>query len=169
MSDPSTAQAPLPAPRTITLTFTEGQADAIMDGLPLGHSVNEAIRDLFIRLREARRQPAQEGPMSYIPEDHDDGVFHAPPQPVRPIPQQQPSRGLIMRKADPTGISGVGCIAQFCVFSDGGTAIRWLGGPPQDEPKFEVYDRPGIGPFVKISGHNGNTEIVWIDEPAPQQ
>jgi hypothetical protein len=167
---PAANSAP-PGQRTITLSFTEGQADDIMADLPLGHSVSEATRDLYVRLREALKQPAQEEPMSYIPENHDDGVIHAPPQPVRPIPERQPSRGTALRKVDITGISGLGHIVEFCVFSDGATAIRWLGGPPRNQPKFEFYDNPGIAPFQQISGHNGNTEIVWIDDepPAPQQ
>lgn len=147
------------------LIFTRGQAADIMDDLPLGHSVSAATRNLYLKLREKLRRP-QGGPVPDIPTANradDDGTFYAPPQVVRPMPARQPARGAVIRKRDGTGISGLGHIAEFCVFSDGATAIRWLGGPPQNQPKFEFYDNPGIRPFIQISGHNGNTEVVWID------
>lgn len=166
MTTPSTA--PTPLKRTITMHFTEGEADDILADLPLGHSVSEATRDLYRRLRDERRQP-QGGSVPH-PADQDDGVIYAPMQPVRHAPENLPRRGLVIRSKDVTGISGLGVIAEFTVFSDGATVWRWLGGPPQDQPKFEFYDKPGIDPFVQISGHGGNTEIVWIDEEtAPQQ
>lgn len=98
-------------------------------------------------------------------DNYDDGVIHAPPQPVRPSPERMPCRVLAIRQRDVTGVSGVGHIAELFVASDGATAIRWLGGPPQDQPKWEFYDKPGTAPFEQISGHNGNTELVWIDDP----
>lgn len=167
MSDPSTTQAPH-SRRKIVVEFTEGQADDVLNDLPLGHSVSDATRNLYLQLRDELRQP-QEGSMSHTPLSHDDGVLYMPPQQVRPIPPRDPSRGTILRKVDVTGISGLGHIAEFCIFSDGACAIRWLGGEPQNQPKWEFYDNPGIEPFIQISGHSGNTEIVWLDEPAPQQ
>ena len=94
----------------------------------------------------------------------DDDIEFAPVQQTRPWPQGEPRRGRIVRKHDVTGISGVGVIAEFCVFSDQFTVIRWLGGPPQHQPKHEIYDNPGIDPFLQISGHNGNTVVVWLDD-----
>lgn len=165
MSDPTTTQ------RTITLDFTEGEADGILADLPLGHSVSQATRDLYVKLRAARRQLPQETvvPHTAVPVDPDEDVMYAPPQTVRPAPERDPSRGVIIRKVDVTGISGLGHIVEFCVFSDGACALRWLGGEPQNQPKWEFYDNPGIEPFIQISGHNGNTEVVWIDPPAQQQ
>jgi hypothetical protein len=155
-----------PARRKIWLDFAEGEADDILVDLPLGHSVSEATRNLYLRLREARRTPPQGEDVPEPPEHPD--IFYAPPQPVRPSPARLPVRGIVVRKVDVTGISGLGHIAEFCIFSDGATAIRWLGGPPQNQPKTEQYDNPGIEPFVQISGHNGNAEIIWIDdEPEP--
>lgn len=97
-------------------------------------------------------------------------VTYAPMQPVREAPARQPRRGLVVRKRDVTGISGLGVIAEFCIFSDDAVAWRWLGGSPQNQPKWEIYDNKGVAPFLQISGHNGNTEIVWLDaEHAVQQ
>lgn len=158
--------APISAPtdrRTFLLPFTVGQALQLMEDLPLGHS-HPAASELYHRLREEVRKPLpQEGSMASTSED----ITYASIQSVRETPAQQPVRGLVVRKQDVTGISGLGVIAEFCIFSDGKTAIRWLGGAPQNQPKIEVYDNPTMAPFIQISGHNGATELVWIDDPGP--
>src|SRR5437868_2954381 len=136
----------------IHLDLTEGEAADVMGDLPLGHSVTQATRDLYVHLREALRKSAHRVPM---PRDPVDDMEFPTMQPTRPWPDKPPRRGHIVRKHDVTGISGVGVIAEFCVFSDGFTVIRWLDGPPQYQPKFETYDKPGIDPFIQISGHNG--------------
>lgn len=97
----------------------------------------------------------------------DDDILHAPPQIVRPAPAELPRRFHIVRTVDVTDISGVGIIGEGVQVSDGAVAFRWLGGPPQDEPAWQVYDNKTTKPFVKISGHNGNTKIVWLDPPPP--
>jgi hypothetical protein len=162
MNDPSAAGATAEQ-RDHYIHVPAGQIDDILDDLPGGHSVSEATRNLYRRLIEARRGSPPQNDVLPLVLDDDGQVMHAPMQAVRHAPEHHPRRGLIVRKRDVTGISGVGVIAEFCVFSDGATAIRWLGGPPQHQPKFEFYDNPGIEPFIQISGHNGNTEIVWID------
>jgi hypothetical protein len=171
MTDPSTTHAP-PEQSTIDLSLSYSRAGAqrILDDLVLvlGHSVSEETRDLFRQLRSAARRPEQEEVMPDITDIHESDTFFAPPQPVREAPTQPSRTGDIIRKVDVTGISGLGCIGQVCVFSDGSAVFRWFGGPPQDEPKFEFYDNKGIDPFLKISGHNGNTQIIWHDELDPQ-
>lgn len=164
MNDTTTATVSTPPVQyAFYLGFTEGQADAIMEGLPLGHRAGAAMRDLFLRLRAARRGQPREQATAQASED----TLETFVQLARKAPEQQPVRGLIVGKKDVTGVSGVGVIGEFCIFSDGKTAIRWLGGPPQNQPRFEVYDNPTMAPFIQISGHNGNTEIVWIDDPGP--
>jgi hypothetical protein len=154
---------PTPDRARIHLDLSAREASDIMDDLPLGHSVTNATRNLYIYLREELRSQTQGEPMAKPSDCDDDGVIYAPPQVVRPMPSRQPARGAVTRKVDVSGVSGLGHIVEFCVFSDGATAIRWLGGPPQNQPKFEFYDNPGIQPFIQISGHNGNTEVIWID------
>lgn len=159
---------------------TRGEAldlieDLLKGDLPLGHSVSESTRSLYTRLRNWVRTPppspetAPPSPEVPLPHDTEHDIQFAMPQIVRPAPQREPSRGVVIRKVDVTGISGLGHIVEFCVFSDGACALRWLGGEPQNQPKWEFYDNPGIEPFIQISGHNGNTEVVWIDPPAPPQ
>jgi len=171
-SPPTTTDADI-----LLVPVTRGEALDLMEDLPLGHSVSESTRKLYIRLRDWIRPPAPlpdappapPPPMVPLQRDGEHDIQFAMPQIVRPAPPNEPSRGTIVRKVDTTGISGIGHIAEFCVFSDGAAVIRWLGGPPQNQPKFEFFDEPGIEPFIQISGHNGNTEVVWIDPPAPQQ
>lgn len=153
--------------RTIYLIVSQREASDIMEDLPLGHSVSEATRNLYLSLRDSQQSPQQGG---HVPHGYD--VDYAPIQPIRPWPSTLPRRGRVVRKHDVTGISGLGVIAEFCLFSDGAVSWRWLGGPPQNQPKWEFYDNPGVAPFVQISGHHGNTEIVWIDdeeEPATEE
>jgi hypothetical protein len=166
MSD-SSLDGASPGRRAISLTFGLQQAEDIMEDLPLGHSVHAATRELFVSLRDWRRSP-QQVPQQGVPMPYDHDIEYAPIQPIRPAPTKRPRRGYVVRKVDVTGISGLGVIAEFCQFSDGSVAWRWLGGPPQNQPKWEFYDNPGVNPFVQISGHNGNTEIVWIDEEEPE-
>lgn len=62
------------------------------------------------------------------------------------------------RDTDPSGVSGVGVVAQGVVFTDGVAAMRWLGG----ENSTVVFD--SIGALMRIHGHAGATRLVWLDE-----
>ena len=137
-----------------------------MEDLPLGQSVSPETRALYEQLRDKVRGHAQPEPLAAVPAPVDeDDQLPVPPMLVRPPPSRLPRRGQIHRTVDVTGISGLGVIAEFCEMSDGAVAYRWLGGPPQHQPKWEVYDNPGVAPFEQISGHQGNTKVVWLDEP----
>jgi hypothetical protein len=72
-------------------------------------------------------------------------------------------RFVVNRRVDVTGISGTGIRVEGVVFSDGWAVTHWLDLPPMSEPKTEVWHNPGVDPFIKISGHNGASEVVWID------
>jgi hypothetical protein len=86
-----------------------------------------------------------------------------------PLPQgiHRPAfrRFVFDRKVDVTGISGTGIRVEGVVFSDGWGVSHWLDMPPMNEPKTEVWHNPGVAPLVKISGHNGASEVVWLDRP----
>lgn len=73
-------------------------------------------------------------------------------------------RFAVHRDVDVTGISGTGIPVEGVVFSDGWGVTHWLDRAPMHEPKTEVWHNPGVGPFIKISGHNGATRVVWLDE-----
>lgn len=153
--------------RIIHASFTSEEADEILADLPGGQSVSPATRRfLKFLLDERRRQPS---PRPLTLPGLDDGVIYAPAQSVRSAPEADPEMGWIVRKRDVTGISGVGIVGCYFVSPDGATVERWFGGPPQDQPKWEFYDKPGTAPFEQISGHNGNTVLIPIRrEPDPE-
>lgn len=83
--------------------------------------------------------------------------------------REAPRRFVVQRNHDVTGISGEGRVAEGVVFSDGWGVTHWLDRAPMNEPKTEVWHKPwyrrrGPDPFTKISGHGGNTVLVWVDE-----
>lgn len=158
MSDPGTHT--IPGQRTAYLPFSEGEIDEILDDLPLGHSVSEATRNLYLRLREARRNPPQPGPE---PHHASSDLMHAPMQPVRPAPEEEPRAGLGICTRDVTGAFGLGVVCDVFIASDGATAIRWLGGPPQSQPRWEFYDNPGTQPFEQLGKYSGDFDIIWLD------
>lgn len=91
-------------------------------------------------------------------------------RPLVPAPRKQTDRPefrrfIAVRKVDVTGISGKGIPVEGVVFSDGWGVTHWLDRPPMCEPKTEVWHNPGVEPFEKVSGHNGLTTVVWLDEP----
>ena len=68
----------------------------------------------------------------------------------------------LLRHADATGVSGTGLVAEGVVFTKGKVAITWLG-------RFStvtVYD--GLEAVEGIHLHGGQSEIVWVDDEAPE-
>jgi hypothetical protein len=68
------------------------------------------------------------------------------------------------RIEDPSGVSGVGIIAEGIIFTSGWCAMSWLTGISQ----VGIY--PSLDHVRMIHGHNGKTEIIWEDgrmEPPP--
>jgi len=58
-------------------------------------------------------------------------------------------------------------VAEGCEFSDGSVALRWRG----DNPATAVW--PDLGSVLAVHGHQGATEVRWIDpqpmlQPQPQ-
>jgi hypothetical protein len=68
-------------------------------------------------------------------------------------------RFWLMRHHDATGVSGVGAVAEGCRFSTGRVALAWTGAVRS----VVWYD--GIDDLLTIHGHDGQTEIVWLDPP----
>lgn len=67
-------------------------------------------------------------------------------------------RFVLMRNIDITGISGTGLVAWGVQFPDGKVVTRWNGTVAQTC----VWD--SIADVEAIHGHNGSTEIKWLDE-----
>lgn len=65
--------------------------------------------------------------------------------------------GELFRHRDPSGISGIGVVAQLCVFDNGDVAVAWLGKHPSTAIWRSVDD------VLAVHGHHGATVIYWSD------
>lgn len=75
-------------------------------------------------------------------------------------------RFVLRREKDPTGVSGVGVVAEGVEFSDGVVALRWL--VPEDQPGHGfptsvVFHDNGMESVERIHGHGGSTKVEWLD------
>ncbi|WP_405056929.1 hypothetical protein OG474_29850 [Kribbella sp. NBC_01505] len=71
-------------------------------------------------------------------------------------------RGELYRYRDPSGVSGVGVVAQVVMFSNGWVAVAWLG----DNPCVTLW--PSLESLLMVHGHGGATEVRWLDD-APEE
>lgn len=62
---------------------------------------------------------------------------------------------VLYRHVDPSGISGVGVVAEGAQWSDGTVSLRWLG----PSPSFSNWDN--LGTLLAVHGHQGATEAVF--------
>lgn len=63
-----------------------------------------------------------------------------------------------VRNTDVTGVSGTGTVFEGVEFTDGTAVIHWVG----DWPTTTVHSC-GVDSVVHIHGHDGATEIEWLD------
>jgi len=68
-------------------------------------------------------------------------------------------RFVLDRAEDISGSSGVGYVAEGVEFTNGTVAMRWR----TDLASTAIYDT--IGELEAIHGHDGATQIRWIDGP----
>jgi hypothetical protein len=75
----------------------------------------------------------------------------------------QPRRFTMIRRADTSGVSGVGRVLHGVVFSDGQTVIRWsVPGKPHSTELFATFHDFML---IHIESHPKNgTEIIWLDD-----
>ena len=66
-------------------------------------------------------------------------------------------RFRLKRTTDESGISGTGYVAEGVKFSNGNCVITWL----TDTSSMGIYH--STVELIHIHGHNGTTEICWID------
>jgi hypothetical protein len=62
------------------------------------------------------------------------------------------------RKEDVTGVSGVGVVADGCLFPDGVAVVRWRG-----EHRSTVVWTEGMAAVEAVHGHGGATVVQWCD------
>ena len=66
-------------------------------------------------------------------------------------------RFRLFRKDDVSGVSGIGFVAEGILFSNGKAVMCWT----TKYSTIVVFD--SIADVISIHGHNGSTEIRWID------
>lgn len=69
-------------------------------------------------------------------------------------------RFTLLRHEDATGISGTGVVAEGVEFTDGIVVMKWIVG---DFRSMTIWNQ-GIEAVREIHGHDGRTEVLWIDE-----
>ncbi|MDN5852476.1 MAG: hypothetical protein L0K86_06440 [Actinomycetia bacterium] len=67
-------------------------------------------------------------------------------------------RFVLVRYADPSGVSGVGIVAEGSAFTDGTVALQWRG----SAPAISIW--PDVEAMIEVHGHGGRTVIHWIDD-----
>lgn len=67
-------------------------------------------------------------------------------------------RFLLKRTEDPTGISGVGIVAEGVLFSNMRCVLHWL----SDVGSIGIYDTPEE--MMEIHGHEGATRVLWCQD-----
>jgi len=75
----------------------------------------------------------------------------------RAIQYDAMARFVLDRKEDVSGISGTGVVAEGVMFSDGTAVIRWVVGYRSTA----IYN--SMDDLVHIHGHNGATQVRWLD------
>ncbi|MFI7010009.1 hypothetical protein [Streptomyces sp. NPDC050145] len=74
-----------------------------------------------------------------------------------------PRRFVLRRRVDVSGVSGTGDVADGVLWADGTASIRWRG----EHPSVVFWDRGRVS-VEAIHGHQGATEIVWLDQDDEQ-
>jgi hypothetical protein len=83
-------------------------------------------------------------------------------------------RFLLVRTEDVTGISGTGVVAEGIEFSDLTVVLRWLA-PYIAETHRERGVKPttvlhdDIQSVIALHGHNGATQVTWVDMNTGQE
>lgn len=77
-------------------------------------------------------------------------------------PTSLPRRFALHRRRDLSGVSGIGLVAFGTVYPTGRTTLAWCAG---DVASVTVYD--SVDQVLKIHGHDGATNLVWLDGPDP--
>lgn len=71
-------------------------------------------------------------------------------------------RFCLSRSEDVSGVSGVGRVAEGCLFSTGKVALTWIVGTVHSMVWYESLEC-----LLTIHGHGRRTVIEWLDFPGP--
>ena len=80
---------------------------------------------------------------------------------------ESPSPFYLVRDFDKTGVSGIGVVAEGCVFSDGTAVVRWRELPADSEGyqrgvRASTVVHSSVDALLAVHGHDGSTYIQWI-------
>jgi hypothetical protein len=78
---------------------------------------------------------------------------------IPPPPPSKCRRFWLYRKADQSGVSGTGYVAEGVEWTDGRVDVRFLSAHKTDN------GFPNMKELMNLHGHEGDTEVVWIDPP----
>jgi len=65
---------------------------------------------------------------------------------------------FLRRHKDPSGVSGIGVVAEGVVFETGKVALSWL------SEHSTVTLLESVEDVLILHGHEGDTELIWDDE-----
>jgi len=81
---------------------------------------------------------------------------------VTPMPEgsggSELRRFLLLRREDPTGVSGTGIVAEGALLSDGRCVLHWLG----EVGSINIYRNDEE--MMEVHGHCGKTVILWCQD-----
>lgn len=86
------------------------------------------------------------------------------PKEISPQPIRAPEgmrNFTVYRTTDTSGVSGIGIVAQGCLFANGAVAIQWLVGPDPGDVQTKDWDK-WLNVHVKAHPENG-TIITFSD------
>lgn len=69
---------------------------------------------------------------------------------------------VLARHEDPSGISGVGIVAEGVAWTGGTADLHWL-----TEHETFVHWPGGVEAILAVHGHQGATVVRYLDEPEP--
>lgn len=64
----------------------------------------------------------------------------------------------LRRSVDHSGVSGTGIVAEGVEFDNGQIALQWI--VPEMPSSIAIWE--DLEDIVKVHGHGGDTEVVWI-------
>jgi len=70
-------------------------------------------------------------------------------------------RFYLQRDEDPSGVSGIGRVAEGVLFSSGWVALQFDPGLKNIET---VYSYRSMSDMLTLHGHGGKTKVVWVDD-----
>lgn len=79
---------------------------------------------------------------------------------IRPRSAAPPRIFLLMRHEDVSGVSGTGGVAEGIEWSDGSASLRWGGRYP-----VVSFWSGGVSEVIAVHGHDGASEIAYLDDP----